>query len=428
MLTPTTPTDFFRRVANRPGAVWLDGGDAQDGWSIISWSPTRVCSDPNVWPEQLRSALVNQTKSNSAAPFHGGTIGYVGYNAGAHVCPVPRHHPTLEPDVWIGEYEGGACFRHNDQTWHLTGSKSFIDRATVVLSEASPNITHQNHKPTALRTTAREDYIAAVSRIQELIRTGDCYQINLTRPVTLTFQSTPNPVALYETLRRESAPQYGAILRIAPELSILCNSPELLLEAKGNFVKSDPIKGTRPRGATVAEDALLAKALHESPKDAAELAMIVDLIRNDLGRVAAIGSVSVEPRRVTAHANVHHSAQVVTAKLAKEKDPIDALTSLFPPGSVIGAPKVRAAHRIREFESEPRGVYCGSIGFVSHCGNVAFNVAIRTAVVSPDEIRYHVGGGIVADSVPADEWEETVDKGSALAKAFTGVTRPELVF
>ena len=204
MLSTTTPTELFRRVANKPGAVWLDGGNAGAGWSVVSWCPLKVSTDPKNWPEQLRSNLTQETKDNTDAPFHGGTIGYIGYNAGAQVSPVPTHEPTTEPDLWFGEYEGGACFRHHDQTWHLTGSQSFVDRATAILEEPSSSITLQRYKPIALRTTKRKDYLDAVSRIQGLIQTGDCYQVNLTRPVTLTFHEPPCPVVLYETLREET--------------------------------------------------------------------------------------------------------------------------------------------------------------------------------------------------------------------------------
>jgi para-aminobenzoate synthetase component 1 len=271
----------------------------------------------------------------------------------------------------------------------------------------------------------RREHESCVEQIKGHLGAGDCYQINLTRPVMLEGIGDAWPAWL--RLRRLAGAPYGAWLCLSTEYRILCSSPELLLEVRGDCAVSEPIKGTRPRHPDPVVDHAMAGALRESDKDRAELTMIVDLVRNDLGRVAVPGTVTAAARRITAHANVHHASQRVSARLRPGEDAWSALAAVFPAGSVTGAPKIRATERIFELEPEPRGVYCGAIGFVSSSGNAAWNVAIRTGVWSPragGALRYHVGGGIVADSQPAEEWWETVAKGTAMARAFAGMPHP----
>ncbi|MEQ1501479.1 MAG: chorismate-binding protein, partial [Myxococcota bacterium] len=185
-------------------------------------------------------------------------------------------------------------------------------------------------------------------------------------------------------------------------------------------VESTPIKGTRRRGASLADDARLRSELRDAAKDRAELVMIVDLVRNDLGRVAVVGSVVAGDRVITAHPTVFHAAWPVRAELLPGRDAWDALAATFPPGSVTGAPKVRACQRIAALEPHPRGVYCGAIGYAADGGDARFSVAIRTGVFDGPDARYHVGGGIVVDSDPAAEWDETVAKELALRRALVG--------
>jgi para-aminobenzoate synthetase component 1 len=263
-----------------------------------------------------------------------------------------------------------------------------------------------------------EAFRASVARILDWIHQGDCYQVNLTRAVHV--DGIPEPWSVWLRLRAAAGAAYGAYLRPTPTLAVLSSSPELLLAVDGREAWSEPIKGTRPRGATPEADAAQRVALTRSEKDQAELVMIVDLVRNDLGRVAAPGAVRWEPRRIDAHPNVLHASQRVRATLAAGRDGWDALAALSPAGSVTGCPKRRAMQRIAELEPEPRGVYCGSVGFASDHGAARWNVAIRTAVWHDGRARWHVGGGIVADSDPAEEWQETVDKERLLRAAFLG--------
>ena len=411
-----SPEEVYALIAHEVGAVWLDGGNASTGWTILAYSPRDLWTETGDW--RVAGRTLSQTEHrDSKAPFHGGCIGYIGYGAGHHVAPVPQEQKTWEPSTWLGRYDGALCFEHATGQWYCTGTQESRQRGQALLEQAKPL-----QAPSAARTAARErtvdkdDYMEQVRRIQQWLFAGDCYQINLTRPIWLT--DVGDAWQAYRRLRHRSSPQYGAFLRLKPQLSILCNSPELLMRYSNGHVSSEPIKGTRPRGVTETEDARLVDELMRATKDNAELTMIVDLVRNDLGRVATIGSVHTERRRVQSHANVHHASQVVEAQVRNAADPWATLGVLFPPGSVTGAPKIRACQRISELEHSPRGVYCGAVGYVSGAQSV-FNVAIRTTVWREEDCRFHVGGGIVVDSTPDAEWKETQDKASAMYGAFS---------
>lgn len=409
------PEAVFARIADRPGAVWLDGGHEAEGWSILTWDPVEVVTEARDWPKVGRALTRPARRADGPAPFGGGVVGYVGYGAGHVVEPVPAGEPTPEPPVWLGRFEGGLCFRHADQTWHVAGDPSFQRDALRILDDARPLPPPPPARSGPPRTVPRPSYEQAVRHILAWLEAGDCYQVNLTRPVHL--DGVGDPFSAYRRLRAVSSAPYGAFLRLDSALAVLSNSPELYLSVRGQTALSQPIKGTRPRSPDPAEDARLADALLRSEKDLAELTMIVDLVRNELGRIARTGTVTTGPRVVTAHSYVHHASQDVQAELEAGRDAWDALAATFPPGSVTGAPKVRACERIAEVEGAPRGVYCGAIGYVADSGDATWSVAIRTAVQAGDRLRYHVGGGIVIASTPATEWEETEAKGLALARA-----------
>ena len=404
-----TPERAFASVAHQPGAAWLDG---TSGWSILAWDPVDAITETKDWGTAGRRATLGAAGSASV-PFPGGLLGYIGF--GAVAAPFPGEAPAAEPPVWLGRYEGGLCYRHADNSWHPAGSRGFVSDAQRVLRTAAALSPPAPIPPRArAHTVSRSDYRAAARRILAWIEAGDCYQVNLTRPVWVHDAGDPWPA--YRRLRRAPA-AYGAYLRPSERIAILSNSPELFLEVRGRQVASLPIKGTRPRGVTPIEDAALRQELAQSDKERAELTMIVDLVRNDLAQVCTIGSVHTGQRTLTAHPTVHHAAWRVAGQLRDDADTWDALAAAFPPGSVTGAPKLRACERIAVLESHPRGVYCGAIGYVAPGGDAVFNVAIRTAVFDGTDARYHVGGGIVAHSDPDAEWAETVAKGRALAAA-----------
>jgi len=403
------PAGVMALVADRPGSVWLDG--AAHGWSILSWDPTDVVTDPRGWPERGR-AMVRRTARGNDAPFSGGVLGYVGYGAGPEVAPVAPSGDTPEPAVWLGRYDGALCW-HADRGWVPAGTPGFRADAARLLA-AGRRLDPPGPAMGRTRPISRERFEDGVRAIRELLLAGDCYQVDLTRVVHV--DAPGDPFAAYLRLRAAPAP-YGAFVRVSPATVVLSNSPELFLEVRGKEIVSVPIKGTRPRGATPAEDGALLAALERDPKDRAELTMIVDLVRNDLSQVAVPGTVRARSRTLSTHPTVHHASWPVHATLAPGKDAWDALAAAFPPGSVIGAPKVRASLRIAELEPEPRGVYCGAVGYAADGGDATFSVAIRVAVFHGDAARYHVGCGIVVGSDPAHEWAESVAKERALRDA-----------
>lgn len=258
----------------------------------------------------------------------------------------------------------------------------------------------------------KKEYIESVKRTKKYIYEGDIYQVNFSQ----RFHSEANidPMDMYYILRRKNAAPFSAYLGF-PEFVIGSSSPERFLYQKDDIIETRPIKGTRPRGKNSEEDAKYAKELAESPKDRAELNMIVDLERNDLGKFCYYGSVDVvEHAVIEKYARVFHSVSTVTGKVKRGIDAADILKAAFPGGSITGAPKIRAMEIIDELEPSSRGVYTGSIGYISIDGTMDLNIVIRTFIIKDGRFYYNVGGGIVADSEPMMEYQETLDKGIAL--------------
>jgi aminodeoxychorismate synthase component I len=251
--------------------------------------------------------------------------------------------------------------------------------------------------------------------VLEYIAAGDIYQVNLSQRFSAPYGG--EAMALYERLRRQSPAPFAAYLDLG-EAVVLSASPERFLRVAGRELETRPIKGTRPRGGTPEEDRRLAAELLASPKDRAELVMIVDLERNDLGRVSEYGSVHVpELVRLEAHPTVFHLVATVRGRLRPELSAVDALRACFPGGSITGAPKIRAMQIIEELEPTHRGFYTGAIGYLGWDGCADLNIAIRTIVLIDRHAHFQVGGGIVADSDPCAEYEETLHKGRALMRA-----------
>ena len=258
----------------------------------------------------------------------------------------------------------------------------------------------------------RATYLATVGRVLDYIAAGDIFQVNLSQ--RFTAWGHPDPLDLYLRLKVREP---GAVRRV-PGLGRSgrrLGQPRVVLPDPGDLLVTRPIKGTRPRGEDRAEDARLAAELHASAKDRAELTMIVDLERNDLGRVCQYGSVVVRDAfNVESFAQVHHLVATVEGRLRPEVGPIDVIRAVFPGGSITGAPKIRAMEIIDELEPNRRSLYTGAIGYLSRGGSSAFNIAIRTILVEGDRASFQVGGGIVADSDPEAEYEETLAKGRGL--------------
>jgi para-aminobenzoate synthetase component 1 len=262
---------------------------------------------------------------------------------------------------------------------------------------------------------SRRAYLAKVAQAKEHIAAGDIYQVNLT--TRFSARAPADPVDLYRRLRAADPSSHAALISFG-DSAIISASPELFLQLRGDRVVTRPIKGTRPRGENPREDETRRRALAESEKDAAELNMIVDLLRNDLGRVCRFGSVRVvEPGAIEAHPTVFHRVATIEGRLAPDRGWADLLRASFPGGSVTGAPKIRAMQIIDELEPTRRTAYCGAIGMIGLDGSMSLSVAIRTMIQVGGSVHLHAGGAIVADSEPEEEYREILAKARGMFAA-----------
>jgi para-aminobenzoate synthetase component 1 len=384
-------------------------------------------------------------------PFQGGAAGYIGYDWGATLerLPTPRYDDLGLPDVMLGLYDWVVAWDHCEgAAWIVSTGipKSGADRARRAEERAAmvrarlagrgaggqagpssspareispapsyPVLGVEGAEEIGLRSTfTHRGYLSVVSRVREYILAGDIFQANLSQ----RFQAPliEPPFALYRRLRRINPAAFGAYLDFG-DVQLLSASPERFLKLAGRRVETRPIKGTRPRGLGPMHDALLGRVLAESDKDRAENVMIVDLLRNDLSRVCLPGTVRVpELFALEQHPTVHHLVSTVVGELEPKADAVDLLRATFPGGSITGAPKVRAMEIIAELEPTRRGVYCGSVGYLSATGDMDTSIAIRTAVVRNGAVYFQAGGGIVADSEPEAEYRETLDKARGIIR------------
>lgn len=370
----------------------------------------------------------------AATPFVGGWIGYITYEAGAEmerVVEVTRHEPSLLSAKFC-LYDAAALYDHNMDQWYLIAvdwpaplrerRPSVAARLAALhdrLAQASAPPEAAPPAPprpsTLVASISRDAYLARVERIQRWIEAGDVYQVNLTQ--RFTADADTDPLSLYRRLRRMNPSSHAALLPWAGA-AIVSASPELFLDLRDGRVVTRPIKGTRPRTGDAPLDAIHQRQLGQSDKERAELAMIVDLMRNDLGRVCAFGSIRVtDPGRIEQHPTVFHRVATIEGMLSPGRDWLDLLRASFPGGSVTGAPKIRAMQIIDEIEETPRGVYCGSIGWIGLDGSMSMNIAIRTMLQTRSKVHIYAGGAIVADSEPEQEYEEMLAKASGMFRA-----------
>jgi para-aminobenzoate synthetase component 1 len=357
-------------------------------------------------------------------PFQGGMIGFFGYDLAPQIERLPRRAPrdSRIPDIRLGLYDTAVILDHATGAVELWAHDVLDEGSAAVVARcrgwedvlvSAPDRTPTLSRLGSLKSNfSRQDYLAAVRRALDYIAAGDVFQVNLSQ--RLAVRGQPNPLDLYLRLKAASPAPFAAYLQW-DDLAVVSASPELFYQTWGDQIVTHPIKGTRPRGASAVEDARLAAELAGSLKDRAELTMIVDLERNDLGRICQYGSVRViNPLEVQSFAQVHHLVADVAGRLRPGVGPIDVLRALFPGGSITGAPKIRAMQIIDELEPNRRSLYTGAIGYLSRGGTSSFNIAIRTVLVEGDRVSYQVGGGIVADSQPEAEFQETLDKGRGI--------------
>jgi para-aminobenzoate synthetase component 1 len=371
-----------------------------------------------------------------ACPFQGGLIGFFGYDLAPLLERLPRKAPrdSRLPDVRMALYDTAVAIDRERGTtailaWDLTGEgRDAVDRRARFWrralrdAAASPRRVARSTLSEAVCNYTRDEYLAAASRAIEYIHAGDVFQVNLSQ--RFEARGKVDALDLYLRLRRESPAPFSAFLRWR-DLAVASASPESFHQTRGDRIVTRPIKGTRPRGDSPDADAALAAELTSSPKDRAELIMIVDLERNDLGRICRYGTVEVtEAVTLESYAQVHHLVATVEGRLREGVGPIDVVRATFPGGSITGAPKIRAMEIIDELEPTRRSLYTGAIGYLSRGGASGFNIAIRTVLVEGDRVRYQVGGGIVADSSAEAEYEETLHKGRGMRRVLAGEDAP----
>lgn len=387
------------------GQVWVADGDG----------PARPSTQP-LWAmlREAVDALPDISVCPIELPFLAGGLGYLTYDFGLAGQGVSAPAAQTLPEAAFGIYDTALLVDHHAREAWLCAPEDHITRR---LAEWQPRLAGVAADPPGrvfqvrgpVRPTwSRAEYAAAFDSVQTYIRAGDCYQVNLAQPFTVPYSGSP--WLLYQSLRAANPAPFSAYLSL-PQGAVLSFSPERLLRVQDDRLQVRPIKGTRPRLEDPQEDLRMAQTLLRSPKDRAENVMIVDLLRNDLGRVAATGTVRVPQLcALESYAHVHHLVSVVEARLALGQDALHALDACFPGGSITGAPKRRSMEIIAELEAGPRGLYCGSIGYLDRRGGLDMNIAIRSMTAVQGELRFCAGGGVVADSDPAAEYQETLDK------------------
>lgn len=436
--------ELFEPLAAEPWSVFLDSGyplidsgrydviAARPYVTLVSDGPDTVISgsgsshDADTDPfALLRRELGDHVDNRSGIPFCGGALGYFSYDLGRRLerLPALAARDVALPDMAVGLYDWAVVVDHHMRRAWLLGQgrcprteQEWPALERMFRAATQARLPRYTVRGEVRSNMSRERYGQAFERIQHYIREGDCYQVNLAQRFEIDISG--DPWDIYLDMRRHNPAPYAGFLRL-PEGALLSSSPERFLLVSQGQVETRPIKGTIRRSKFAYEDKALAAQLLESEKDRAENLMIVDLLRNDIGKNCRIGSVAV-PRlfALETFATVHHLVSTVTGTLAEGRHAIDLLRGCFPGGSITGAPKLRAMEIIEELEPHRRSVYCGALGYVGFDGNMDTNIAIRTAVTQGDRYLYWAGGGIVADSDVNSEYDESFAKAQAVLSLF----------
>lgn len=455
--TTKSREEIFKVFKNDPYPVILDSSlnDNRLGrYSVVLSNPYLVFKSKNNIVEIIENGVSNifhgnplghlrellhkyRTDAKSHLPCANGCCaGFFSYD----LCRIIEKVPSLAkeeydiPDIMQGFYNFAVIMDHQEGEVYVSAAsvgrapgKDDVDVLKSVVEYVKNKVinTKQPTKETApadklhsdrsLKSDfTKETYCKIVEKAREYIRNGDIFQVNLSQRFRVKVNE--KPFEIYNRLRNISPAPFSSYLDFG-EVAVLSNSPERFIRIRDGIIETRPIKGTRPRGKSYEEDIKLREELLNSEKDRAELTMIVDLERNDLGRVCKIGSVNVERLfELEEYATVFHLVSTVAGKLKDDADIVDCIKATFPGGSITGAPKIRAMEIIDELEPCRRNIYTGAIGYIGFDNTADLNIAIRTIVVKNGEAFYNVGGGIVWDSVPEKEYQETLDKGMAMMK------------
>lgn len=453
-----TPLSTYLKLANSPYTYLFEsvlGGETWGRYSIIGLPSHHIIritgqtihitkhgveqqlhvDDPLAWIEEFRSQF--HVPSVPGLPrFTGGLVGYFGYDTVRYIEPClatcPQTDPIKTPDILLMVSDEVVVFDNllgklyivvhvdarKEGAYHegRRRLRELIDR----LRQATPACVHvavpqQIHESDFVSDFSRIEFEAAVNRIKEYILAGDVMQVVLSQRLSIPFRAPP--LDLYRALRTLNPSPYMYFMNIG-DSHIVGSSPEILTRVENDVVTLRPIAGTRPRGRNQEEDLALERDLLADPKELAEHLMLIDLGRNDVGRVSEVGSVQLTDKMVIErYSHVMHIVSNVTGRLKKGFSVLDVLRATFPAGTVSGAPKIRAMEILDELEPVKRGIYAGAVGYIGWSGNMDIAIAIRTAVIKNGKLHIQAGAGVVADSVPAQEWEETMNKGRAMFKA-----------
>lgn len=434
-------SQVFATLRDLTGAVFLDSGCGHGDagrYDLIAASPdpqrsATLCATPDAAAVDAffarldkvhKAAALSHRARSHDLPFSGGLIGYLGYDAG-----LPLHGLTINDSAGAAQALPAAQVGY--YPWsivqdHLRGESWLVADGSIARNELAEIVerVHSAAPPTAGFALETEfnanmlaaDYAGAFARISQYIQAGDCYQVNLAQRFSARY--TGDPLAAYRLLRPLAAAAFSGYMDIAAGQALMCLSPERFISLREGEVATQPIKGTRPRSDDPARDLAIARELQDSVKDRAENLMIVDLLRNDLGHSCQPGSIQVDSLfALRSYPSVHHLVSTIRGRLQDDRTAVDLLRDSFPGGSVTGAPKRRAMQIIAELEPHPRQAYCGSFFYLCNSGRMDSNITIRSMVADQGKLHCWAGGGIVADSRCAAEYQETFDKVGAFLQA-----------
>jgi len=458
-----TPLSIYLKLADGPNSYLLEsvqGGEKWGRYSIIGLPCSRVlrvhghrvvvreggeeveviehCDDPLAFVEAFKARYRVPTLAGLPR-FNGGLVGYFGYDSVRYVerrlaaCPNPD--PLGTPDILLMVSDAVVVFDNLAGKIHAIvladpDEADAFDAAQARLADILERLRQPivprrgldlaapaGPEPSFRSSFSREDFEGAVQRIKDYILAGDCMQVVPSQRMSIAFQAAP--IDLYRALRCFNPTPYMYFFNFG-DFHVVGSSPEVLVRVEDGEITVRPIAGTRPRGATEEADLALERDLLADAKELAEHLMLIDLGRNDVGRVSVTGSVTLTEKMVIErYSNVMHIVSNVTGRLKPELSTMDALRAILPAGTLSGAPKIRAMEIIDELEPVKRGIYGGAVGYLAWNGNMDTAIAIRTAVIKDGELHVQAGAGIVADSVPALEWEETLNKRRAMFRAVT---------
>lgn len=450
--TGIDPIQAFAAVKHMPYSLLLDSADrkhansrysfvlcypietieAQDGKiTVTNWEQKlSFTGDPlDILQSRLKSWVSETTHIPNMPPFQGGAAGLFGYDLGRYFEELPENaeNNSKIPDMAVGIYDQVLAHDHLlKKTYLFTHARSEAEaqkKSTFLFSLYKKNMELPQYEPTLLDWNSNFDqsgYEALVQRVVDYIYEGDIFQANIAQRFDARLPQNFDPFVHYLHMREVNPAPFATYMNLG-DIKISSASPERFITVKdSNKVETCPIKGTRPRVENLTQDRAYKNDLRDSEKDNAENTMIVDLLRNDLSKVCTPHSIEVSDLcKLESFASVHHLVSTIKGELSSDKTAIDLLRSSFPGGSITGAPKIRAMEIIEELEPTRRGAYCGSVGYIGFDGSMDTNILIRTLTYENNQVSLQVGGGIVAQSNPQNEYQETLDKAAAILGSFS---------